>query len=96
MSVLKRPILTEKATALSNLGKYVFEVSKTANKIEIANAIEKMYGVSVASVDTMRSIGRKKTRMSRGKAISGITSTYKKAIVTLKAGEVIDIYADIV
>ncbi len=95
MSVLKRPILTEKATALSNLGKYVFEVSKTANKIEIANAIEKMYGVNVASVDTMRSIGRKKTRMSRGKAISGITSTYKKAIVTLKAGEVIDIYGDI-
>lgn len=59
MSVLKRPILTEKATALSNLGKYVFEVSKTANKIEIANAIEKVYGVKVASVDTMRSIGRK-------------------------------------
>jgi large subunit ribosomal protein L23 len=88
--------LTEKATALSNLGKYVFEVTKTANKIEIANAIEKMYGVKVASVDTMRSIGRKKTRMSRGKAISGITSTYKKAIVTLKAGEIIDIYADIV
>ena len=96
MSVLKRPILTEKATALSNLGKYVFEVSKTANKIEIANAIEKMYGVSVASVDTMRAIGRKKTRMSRGKARSGITSTYKKAIVTLKKGEVIDIYADTV
>ena len=96
MSVLKRPILTEKATALSNLGKYVFEVTKTANKIEIANAIEKMYGVKVASVDTMRSIGRKKTRMSRGKAISGITSTYKKAIVTLNAGEIIDIYADIV
>ncbi|AEI48123.1 MULTISPECIES: 50S ribosomal protein L23 [Runella] len=95
MSVLKRPILTEKATALSNLGKYVFEVSKTANKIEIANAIEKVYGVKVASVDTMRSIGRKKSRMSRGKAISGITSTYKKAIVTLKAGEIIDIYSDI-
>lgn len=95
MSVLKRPILTEKATALSNLGKYVFEVSKTANKIEIANAIEKVYGVKVASVDTMRSIGRKKSRMSRGKAISGITSTYKKAIVTLKSGEIIDIYSDI-
>lgn len=88
--------MTEKATTLSNLGKYVFEVSKTANKIEIAKAIEKMYGVNVASVDTMRVIGRKKTRMSRGKAISGITSTYKKAIVTLKEGEVIDIYAEIV
>jgi len=96
MSVLKRPILTEKATALSNLGKYVFEVAMTANKIEIAKAIEKMYSVSVASVDTMRVIGRQKTRMSRGKAISGSTSTYKKAIVTLKEGEVLDIYADIV
>ncbi|MFN4146585.1 MAG: 50S ribosomal protein L23 [Runella sp.] len=96
MDILKRPILTEKATSLNNLGKYVFEVSKTATKPQIARAIEKMYGVSVASVDTMRVIGKKKTRMSRGKAISGITSTYKKAIVTLKEGEVLDIYADIV
>lgn len=94
MSVLKRPILTEKANSLTNLGKYVFEVSKTANKIEIAQAVEKMYNVKVQSVTTAQVIGRKKSRMSRGKLISGNTSTYKKAIVTLKAGEILDIYAD--
>lgn len=96
MIIIKRPILTEKATTISNLGKYVFEVANSANKIQIAQAIEKMYGVSVKSVDTMKVIGRKKTRMSRGKYISGNTSTYKKAIVTLKEGDVIDIYAEIV
>jgi len=96
MSVLKRPISTEKAIALNKLSKYVFEVDKNANKIEIAKAIEKMYGVAVAGVDTMRSIGRTKSRMSRSKSVSGSTITYKKAIVTLKAGEIIDIYADIV
>lgn len=96
MIVLKRPILTEKATALSNLGKYVFEVDRNANKIQIAQAIEKMYGVAVDSVDTMRVIGRTKSRMAKGKAVSGSTSTFKKAIVTVKKGEIIDIYADIV
>ena len=96
MIVLKRPILTEKATALSNLGKYVFEVDRNANKIQIAKAIEKMYGVAVDSVDTMRVIGRTKSRMAKGKAVSGSTSTFKKAIVTVKKGEIIDIYADIV
>lgn len=96
MIVLKRPILTEKATALSNLGKYVFEVDRNANKIQIANAVEKMYGVAIDSVDTMRVIGRTKSRMAKGKAVSGSTSTYKKAIVTVKKGEIIDIYADIV
>jgi large subunit ribosomal protein L23 len=95
MNVLKRPILTEKATDLGKLGKYVFEVERTANKIEVAKAIEKMYGVTVMSVDTMRSIGKKKTRASKGKYISGKTSTIKKAIITLKAGDVIDVYAEI-
>ena len=96
MSVLKRPISTEKAITLNKLGKYAFEVDKNANKIEIAKAIEKMYGVAVAGVDTMRVIGRTKSRMSRNKSVSGSTITYKKAIVTLKVGEMIDIYADIV
>jgi large subunit ribosomal protein L23 len=94
MIVLKRPILTEKANAMTALGKYTFEVERTANKIEIAQAVESMYNVSVASVDTLRAIGRKKNRMSRGKYVSGQTSTYKKAIVTLKSGETIDIYGE--
>jgi large subunit ribosomal protein L23 len=95
MSVLKRPILTEKANDLVKYGKYVFEVEKTTNKIEVAKAVEKMYGVTVVGVETMRVIGRKKSRVSRGKFISGMTSTYKKAIVTLKEGDAIDIYSDI-
>ncbi len=95
MSVLKRPILTEKATSMATASKYVFEVEKTANKIEIAKAIERMYGVTVMSVDTMRCIGTKKTRASRGKYVVGKTSTIKKAIITVKEGDAIDIYGEI-
>ncbi len=94
MSVLKRPILTEKATSMATANKFVFEVEKTANKIEIGKAIERMYGVTVMSVDTMRCIGSTKTRTSRGKYVVGKTSTIKKAIVTLKEGDAIDIYGE--
>lgn len=94
MSVLKRPIITEKVTAQGSLGKYAFEVAKDANKIEIKKAIEKMYGVTVKSVNTMRCIGKTKSRISSGKFISGKTSTYKKAIVTVAEGEIIDIYGE--
>lgn len=95
MSVLKRPIITEKVTAESGKGKYAFEVSLTANKVEIKKAIEKLYGVKVESVNTLRSIGKSKTRVSSGKYVKGKTSTYKKAIVRVKEGEVIDIYGEI-
>lgn len=95
MSVLKRPILTEKATGMAAASQYVFEVEKTANKIEISKAIERMYGVTVMSVNTMRSIGSVKNRTSRRRYVSGKTSTIKKAIVTLKEGDSIDIYAEV-
>lgn len=95
MSVLKSPIITEKVTAQSGKGKYAFEVDLNANKIEIKNAIEKMYGVNVESVNTLRCIGKSKTRVSNGKYIKGKTSTYKKAIVRVAEGEVIDIYGEI-
>lgn len=95
MSVLKRPILTEKATGMAVANKFVFEVEKTANKIEIAKAIERMYGVTVMSVDTMRCIGTKKSRASRGKYVVGKTSTIKKAIITVKEGDAIDIYGEV-
>lgn len=94
MSVLKRPIITEKVTAQAGLGKYAFEVAKDANKVEIKKAVEKMYGVTVKSISTMRCIGKSKTRISAGKFISGKTSTYKKAIVTVAEGEIIDIYGE--
>lgn len=95
MSVLKRPIITEKMTVQSKLGKYAFEVEKTANKVEIGKAVEKMYSVSVTSVRTMTTLGKKKSKNIKGRIVSGMTSTTKKAIVTVAEGEVIDIYADL-
>ncbi|MGR3809858.1 50S ribosomal protein L23 [Jiulongibacter sp. NS-SX5] len=95
MSVLKRPIITEKSQELNAKGKYTFEVAMGSNKIEIAKAVEQMYGVSVDSVSTIRQFGKSKSRMTRSKVTSGRTPTIKKAIVTLAEGEMIDFYADL-
>ncbi|WP_420148808.1 50S ribosomal protein L23 [Spirosoma sp.] len=95
MSILKRPIVTEKMTGLNKQGKYAFEVDLRANKLEIGKAIEKMYGVNVESVNTIRSYGKKRSKNINGRVVSGNTPTTKKAIVTVAEGEVIDIYADL-
>ncbi len=92
MSVLRRPIVTEKSQKIAASGKFVFEVNMNANKIEIAKAVEKMYGVTVTDVNTMRQIGKQKSRMTRSRASQGFTSTFKKAVVTLKDGDMIDFY----
>ncbi|QJW87928.1 50S ribosomal protein L23 [Spirosoma taeanense] len=95
MNVLKRPIVTEKMTGLNKQGKYAFEVELKANKLEIIKAVEKMYGVNVESVQTMRSLGKKRSKNINGRVVTGKTPTTKKAIVTVGEGEVIDIYADL-
>ncbi|GAB3962459.1 50S ribosomal protein L23 [Spirosoma harenae] len=95
MSVLKRPIVTEKMTGLNKQGKYAFEVDLKANKLEIGKAIEKMYGVNVESVNTIRVFGKRRSKNINGRIVSGKTPTTKKAIVTVAEGEVIDIYADL-
>lgn len=95
MSVLKRPIITEKSQGMNAKGKYSFEVSRDANKIQIASAVEKMYGVNVEKVSTLNQFGKKKSRMTKTKLSTGRTSTFKKAIVTLKEGELIDFYAEL-
>ncbi|RDV15221.1 50S ribosomal protein L23 [Pontibacter diazotrophicus] len=95
MNVLKRPIITEKFAALNEVGKYAFEVHRNANKVEIRKTIEKMYGVTVVKVATMRTLGKTKTKYTKSGAVSGRTSLIKKAIVTLKEGEVIDFYSGI-
>jgi len=96
MEILVKPIITEKMTAQAEkLNRYGFVVAKEANKLEIKGAIEKMYGVKVDSVNTQQYVGKVKTRnTTRGVAI-GRVNRYKKAIVTLKKGEVIDFYASI-
>ena len=95
MSILIKPIITEKVSALNEKGKYGFVVKKKANKVEIKNAIEKMYGVTVEAVNTMIYPGKEKTRYTKSKIISGRTGQYKKAIVTVAQGEVIDFYSGI-
>ena len=61
MTVLKRPLVTEKVSELNEKGKYGFVVEKTANKVEIKKAVEKMYGVTVEKVATMRYQGKDKS-----------------------------------
>ena len=96
MGILIKPIITEKITSQSEkLNRYGFVVSRESNKLEIKAAIEKMYGVKVASVNTQQYIGKVKSRnTTRGVAV-GRVNRGKKAIVTLKQGEVIDFYASI-
>ncbi len=91
VSILKEVLLTEKATMLSsNLNQYVFSVFPQATKTNIKHAVESAFGVVVINVNTMvQKPKSKRDRSRRGKF--GRTSLYKKAIVTLKAGDSIDL-----
>jgi large subunit ribosomal protein L23 len=86
--VLVSPLVTEKATVLSEHNKYVFIVSTSANKIAIAKAIHDVYGVKPVAVNIANVSGKK---VARGR-IKGVRSDWRKAIVTLKKGETIKIY----
>ena len=95
-NILIRPIITEKAERLSEgLGQYSFVVDRRANKIEIGKAVEKMYEVTVESVNTMIMPGKSRTRNTRSGVQRGRVSPYKKAVVTLAEGEEIDFFGDI-
>ena len=95
MSILKKPLVTEKVSALNEKGKYGFIVDPDANKVEIKKAVEKQYGVNVERVNTMLVMGKKKTRYTKAGVLAGRKPSYKKAIVTLAAGEVIDFYSNV-
>ncbi len=77
------------------LGHYGFIVEYNANKIQIRQAIEKLYNVTVDSVNTMRVPGKIRTRSTKGGMSRGTTGAYKKAVVTLKKGDTIDFYSNI-
>jgi large subunit ribosomal protein L23 len=94
-AILKRPLITEKMTAKADRGQYAFEVDLNANKIEIARAVEKKFNVTVLSVRTMRSKGKRKAQMTKRGRIPGRRSDYKKAIVTLKQGDKIDFFENV-
>jgi large subunit ribosomal protein L23 len=90
-STIIRPVVSEKATVLGDQGKYVFEVAPSANKIQIKQAVEQAFAnkkVQVAAVNILHVAG--KTRR-RGKSI-GMTRSWKKAVVTLKAGQRLDLF----
>jgi large subunit ribosomal protein L23 len=85
--IIRCMLRTEKGASLAPLNKYLFEVDKSSNKIEIKMAVEEIYKVKVAGVNTMVMSGKpKRVRYALGK-----TSEWKKAIVTLKAGNKIDV-----
>ncbi|MEC7863868.1 MAG: 50S ribosomal protein L23 [Bacteroidota bacterium] len=96
MSIIKKPVITEKMTDQSEkYNRFAFVVDRKANKIEIKKAVEEMYDVVVDSVRTMVCIGKKRVRGTKSGMIVGKTSTYKKAIVTLAEGDSIDFYSNI-
>ncbi|KIO42776.1 MULTISPECIES: 50S ribosomal protein L23 [Porphyromonadaceae] len=96
MEIIKKPILSEKMTALTDKqNRVAFVVDKAANKFEIKKAIEKMYGVTVKEVNTMIYQGDVKSRYTKAGVISGRTASFKKAIVTLAEGDSIDFFSNI-
>jgi large subunit ribosomal protein L23 len=85
--IIKRPIITEKSIANSADNKYTFEVAVAANKIMIRNAVQRVFGVNVTKVTTVRQMGRIRRKARKDE---GVTPETKKAVVTLKAGQQIE------
>ncbi len=96
MSILKKPIITEKATNDSELNnRFAFVVDNKANKIEIKEAVESAYGVSVEKVRTMNVRPDRKSRYTKTGVVTGKTNAFKKAIVQVADGDTIDLYSNL-
>lgn len=95
--IIIKPIITEKMAAITEKmpERYAFRVSPSANKIEIKKAIEALYNVKVESVNTMNYSGKRKARYTKSGLLRGKEAAFKKAVVTLVAGQSIDFYANI-
>lgn len=89
--VIRNPVISEKATLISQFNHYVFKVSKDSNKKEIKSAVEKIFNVKVISVNTLNQNGK----IKRFKGKLGRRINTKKAIVTLEQGNSIDLTAGI-
>ena len=86
--IIIRPIITEKSSYLMALNKYTFEVHRDANKIQIRNAVEEVFNVKVASVNTINVKGK----LRRRGASKGYTRSWKKAVVALKPDQHIEFF----
>ncbi len=95
--ILIKPLITEKMTNISqnNSGKYGFVVNPKSNKIQIAKAIEEKFKVHVIDVKTFNYKGKTKTQFRKSGRFSGKTSGFKKAIITLKEGESIELFEEV-
>jgi large subunit ribosomal protein L23 len=93
-SVLIRPLITEKMTKISEQlpNKFGFVVTVDSNKIDIARAIKTKFNVDVVAVNTVRHPGKSRTQFTKKGRFSGRTAKFKKAIITLKTGQTIDIF----
>ncbi len=95
MSIIIKPIISEKATYLTDLrGQYSFLVDTKANKIQIKNAVEEAYGVKVANVRTMIYAPKVSMKYTKKGLQVGKTNKLKKAVIELQVGEVIDVFAN--
>ena len=92
-AIIIKPLVTEKTDRLGKLNRYTFKVAKDANRLEIKKAIEAMYGVKVEDVNTAVIPGKLKVRYTKKGTTRGIRAAFKKAYITLKEGETLDIYA---
>ncbi|MDR0419641.1 MAG: 50S ribosomal protein L23 [Prevotellaceae bacterium] len=91
-----KPLITEKMTLQGDkLNRYGFIVDTKANKLEIKQAVEEMYGVKVENVNTMNYRGKNKVRYTKSGILAGRTAHRKKAVVTLVEGDKIDFYSNI-
>ena len=96
MSILIKPIITEKATNDSELfNRYAFVVDKKANKLEIKAAVEAAYNVAIESVKTMNYPIQRKSKFTKSGVVQATKAAYKKAIVQLAEGDSIDFYSNI-
>jgi large subunit ribosomal protein L23 len=96
MSILIKPIITEKATNDSELfNRYAFVVDKRANKLEIKTAVEEAYNVAIQSVRTMNYPIQRKSKFTKSGVVQATKAAYKKAIVQLAEGDSIDFYSNI-
>ncbi|RZJ34951.1 MAG: 50S ribosomal protein L23 [Flavobacterium sp.] len=96
MSIIIKPIITEKITKESEVtNRYGFVVAKSANKVQIKQAVESAYGVTIVNVNTMNVRPDRTTKYTKSGLISGKTNAYKKAVVQVQEGETIDFYNNV-
>ena len=96
MEITITPIITEKATRLTEkLNRYTFRVSPEANKHQIKDLVEQLYGVKVVNVNTAVVRGKNKSRWTKSGLLRGKTNRWKKAFITLAADQTIDLYSNI-